>query len=584
MQAEQQALRNLELVAGKRKQEGILAEAREIREALALRRFNVAVMGQFKRGKSTLINALLGRELLPTDVAPITTAITLVEHGPAERASVRFEDGREEEIGVDQVRLFVSEEENPGNRKGVRVVRIELPAALLATGIRLVDTPGVGSVFTSNSEVTRSFLPRIDVAVVVLGSDPPISGEELGLVKAVAPDVGRLCIVLNKSDRVREATRLKAEAFTRQVLQGALGHDPGVLIHASARAALRDGADPGVSAVLLELSALATRSGAELAQASARRAIRHIAAHLLQQLDLERAVLVAPLEEIGRRIDGFREAMRDIDDLVLAACTRVKSDFGFDWEAWEARGTELLGEVVRGIGREVERAAGRSRRAGAGRIRGMAREIAYGEVRKLVDDSAKRATEEFDRHRAEQIERVSAETNRLIDRTAEAAAKAFDIPVARFEPEVLTIDPQAMIFEFVEPVQALDVEAWVIPILDTFSPRRAVVRRASDRSEALAREWLRTNLHEIDKHLIDWIDALTRQLETGMRVRLDGMRQDVLGAVDAGHRRRQEGEAAVRQQLDELFRQRSLVLEASALSGETRPEAAGCHPAAPTVS
>jgi GTP-binding protein EngB required for normal cell division len=569
MQAERQALENLELVANERKQEGILAEAREVREALARRRFNVAVMGQFKRGKSTLINALLGRDdLLPTDVAPITTAITTVEHGPTERASVRFEDGREEEIGVDQVRLFVSEEENPGNRKGVRVVRIELPAPLLTSGIRLVDTPGVGSVFESNSEVTRSFLPRIDVAVVVLGSDPPISGEELGLVKAVAPDVGRLCIVLNKSDRVREATRLKAEAFTRQVLHGALGHDPGVLIHASARAALREGADPGVSAVIRELSALATRSGAELAQASARRATRHIAAHLLQQLDLERAVLVAPLEEIGRRIDGFLEAMRDIDDLVIAACARVKSDFGFDWEAWEARRNRLLGEVVREIGREVERVAGRNSRAGARRVRGMAREIAYGEVKKLVDDSARRAIEEFNRHRAEQIERVGAETNRLIDRTAQAAARAFDIPVARFEPEVLTIDPQAMVFEFIEPVRALDAEAWVIPILDTFSPRRAVVQRASGRSEVLAREWLRTNLYEIDKHLIDWIDALTRQLETGMRSRLDGMRQEVLDAVESGRRRRQEGEAAVKHQLDQLCRQRSLVLQASALPVE----------------
>jgi len=584
MQAEQQALRNLELVANERKQEGILAEAREVREALARRRFNVAVMGQFKRGKSTLINALLGRELLPTDVAPITTAITTVEHGPAERARVRFEDGREEEIGVDQVRLFVSEEENPGNRKGVRVVRIELPAPLLASGIRLVDTPGVGSVFESNSEVTRSFLPRIDVAVVVLGSDPPISGEELGLVKAVAPDVGRLCIVLNKSDRVREATRLKAEAFTRQVLQGALGHDPGELIHASARAALREGGDPGVSAVIRELSALATRSGAELAQSSARRATRHIAAHLLQQLDLERAVLLAPLEEIGRRIDGFLEAMRDIDDLVIAACARVKSDFGFDWVAWEARRNELLGEVVREISREVERAAGQSSAGGARRVRGLAREIAYREVKNHVDDSARRAIEEFNRHRAEQIERVSAETNRLIDRTAEAAARAFDVPVARFEPEVLTIDPQVMVFEFIKPVQALDVDAWVVPVLDTFSSRRVVVQRASRRSEALAREWLRTNLHEIDKHLIDWIDALTRQLETGMRSRLDGMRQEVLGAVESGRRRRQEGEAAVKHQLDQLGRQRSLVLQASALSGETRSEAAGCHPATPTVS
>lgn len=523
-------------------------------------------MGQFKRGKSTLINALLGRELLPADVAPITTALTAVEHGARERTSVRFEDGREEEIGVDQVRLFVSEEENPGNRKGVRVVRIELPAPLLASGMRLVDTPGVGSVFTSASEVTRSFLPRIDVAVVVLGSDPPISGEELALVKAAAPNAGHLLFVLNKADRVREPTRLKAETFTRQILRDALGRDPEVLIHASARSALCDGEDPGVSKVIRELEGIAGRSGAELAQASAMRAARHIAAHLLTQLDLERAALVAPLEEIDRRIGGFLEAMRDIDDLVIAACARVRSDFGFDWQEWEARRKELLGQVVGEICREVDRAVGPEGRAGTRRVCRMTREIAQREVRKQVEGWADRAIEEFNRHRAEQIERVSAETNRLIDRAAEAAARAFDIPVARFEPQALTVDPRAMVFEFIQPVQALDVEAWLDPLLDAFSPRRIVVRRASRRSEALAREWLRTNLYEIDKHLIDWIDALTRQLETGMRSRLDAMRREVLDAVGAGRRRRAEGGAAIEHRLQELSRQRDAVVRASAPS------------------
>lgn len=562
MQAEERALRNLELVAGERGQEGIVAEAREARATLADRRFNVAVIGQFKRGKSTLINALLRRELLPADVAPVTTAIAIVEHGPQEHATARFEDGREEEIGVDQIRLFVSEEENPGNRKGVRVVRIQLPAPLLVSGIRLVDTPGVGSVFESNAEVTRSFLPRIDVAIVVLGSDPPISGEELALVKAVAPNVGRLCFVLNKADRVREATRLKAEAFTRQILRDALGRDPGLLIHASARAALREGEDPGVSAVSRELEGLAVCSGVELARASATRAATHIAAHLLQQLDLERAALVAPLEEIDRRIGGFLEAMRDIDDLVLAACARVRSDLGFEWQEWEARRKELLGQVVGEICRDVERAVEGNSRAGAGLIRSMARETAQREVRKQVEGWADRAIEEFDRHRAEQIERVSAETNRLINRAAKAAARAFDIPVALFEPEALTIDARAMVFEFIQPVQALDVEAWLNPVLDAFSPRRIVVRRASRCSEALAREWLRTNLYEIDKHLIDWIDALTRQLETGMRSQLGAMRQEVLDSVGAGRRRRAEGEAAIEHRLQELNRQRETVLGA----------------------
>jgi hypothetical protein len=126
-----------------------------------------------------------------------------------------------------------------------------------------------------------------------------------------------------------------------------------------------------------------------------------------------------------------------------------------------------------------------------------------------------------------------------------------------------------MVFEFIEPVQALDVEAWLIPLLDVVSPRRAVVRRACRRGEELAKEWLRTNLYEVDRHLVNWIDAVTRQLETGMRLRLTAMQQEVLDAVEAGRRRRAEGETAVEQQLTTLNRQREAILRVLALPEET---------------
>src|SRR5207244_12572453 len=79
----------------------------------------------------------------------------------------RFED----------VPLYVTEEHNHENVKGVAVVEVFLPAPLLARGLCLVDTPGIGSTFAANSEVTRAFVPHIDAALVVLGADPPISGD-----------------------------------------------------------------------------------------------------------------------------------------------------------------------------------------------------------------------------------------------------------------------------------------------------------------------------------------------------------------------------------------------------------------------
>ncbi len=559
MQAEERALETLEAVARERGQEGIAAEAREARSALAGRRFNVAVMGQFKRGKSTLINALLGRELLPADVAPITTAVTVVEHGPRESAAVRFVDGHEEEVGVDQLRLFVSEEDNPGNRKGVRVARLELPSPLLASGMRLVDTPGVGSVFESNAEATREFLPRIDVALVVLGSDPPISGDELALVKSAAPGVGRMYFILNKADLVSETTRFKAEAFTRQVLRGAVGADPGPLIHTSALTALRGGVDSGVATLMRGLSELATGAGAELARASAVRAARHIAGHLLQQLDLERAALLSPAEELDRRIAAFQNAMCDVEDLTLAALARIKGGLSYDWSAWEAEKEEFLararGVLVTGVESDIRHVGSASRR----RIRATARDHARDATRRQVDAWHERANAEMRQLRERWTSTATEAANRLIGRVAAAAAEAFDIPVAAFEPELLELEARPLTFEFFEHVIFLDPRAVVIPVADALSSRRAVVARAAAAAVKLADDWVRRNFYEVDQALVRWLDALAQTLDAEVRARLDGVRQEVLDAVAAGRRRRAEGEMAVRLQVEAVDRQRALV-------------------------
>ena len=564
MHAEERALETLEAVARERGQEGIVAEAREARSALAGRRFNVAVMGQFKRGKSTLINALLGRELLPADVAPITTAVTVVEHGPRESAAVRFVDGHEEEVGVDQLRLFVSEEDNPGNRKGVRVARIELPCPLLASGMRLVDTPGVGSVFESNAEATREFVPRIDVAVVVLGSDPPITGDELALVKSVAPGVGRIFFVLNKADIVAEPVRVKAEAFTRRVLRDALGDDPGRLIHASALTALGGGLDPGVAALTRDLSELAARAGAELARTSGARAARHLAAHVLGALDIERAALLSPTDEIDRRIAAFLDAMRDVDDLALAALARTKAALSYDWSAWEEEKETFLVEARRALRASVESELARLDGASRRKIRNLAREHARAAGERQIAIWHERAAAEMQRRRESWTAQASERANALIDRVAHAAAAAFDIPVARFEPEVLDLDAPPPVFEFFEDVIFLDPRAAVIAVRDTLSSRRAVARRAAARAAAAADGWLRRNLSDVDQTLVGWLDKLATGLDAAVRARLDAARQEVLDAVAAGRRRRERGEMAVKERVEELDRQRADLLEALA--------------------
>ena len=194
-------------------------EARELASRISEGRFYVACVGQFKRGKSTLINALIGAPVLPVGFIPVTAVPTVIRFGEALKARIRGRDRSWQDIPVSEVKQFVSEEHNPENTKGVTGVEVFVPSPLLSTGICLVDTPGLGSVFSGNTAATQDFIPHVDAALVVVGADPPLAGEELALVEAVAQNVRDVIVVLNKADRTTEAEKAAAAQFTRALLE-----------------------------------------------------------------------------------------------------------------------------------------------------------------------------------------------------------------------------------------------------------------------------------------------------------------------------------------------------------------------------
>ena len=164
----------------------IAADAEALATRIAENRFYVAVLGQFKRGKSTLVNALLGEAVLPVGVVPVTTVVTVIRHGEERAARVRFEDDHWHGVEPATLAEYVSEERNPGNQKRVVGIEVFHPSPLLASGLCLVDTPGVGSVFSGATAATTSFVPHIDAALIVIGGDPPLSGDEAVLAESVS--------------------------------------------------------------------------------------------------------------------------------------------------------------------------------------------------------------------------------------------------------------------------------------------------------------------------------------------------------------------------------------------------------------
>lgn len=211
---------------------------RDLQVRLAEDRFNLAVVGQFKRGKSSLMNALIGRDLLPTGLLPLTSAITTLRYGPQESVVLRRKGWvLEQEIPLEQLAEYITEQGNPGNEKGVIEARVELPAPFLRRGLHFVDTPGVGSAQTANTETTYAFLPQADAVIFVTSVEAPLSEVEESFLRDIRQHVRRLFIVVNKIDLLAAHERTQVLAYARAVLTRTLGTEPRVY-PVSARQAL----------------------------------------------------------------------------------------------------------------------------------------------------------------------------------------------------------------------------------------------------------------------------------------------------------------------------------------------------------
>src|SRR5262249_51682233 len=149
-------------------------------------------------------------------------------------ATVRLRAGRSLLVPVADLEAYVAESGNPRNGKGVATVEVSLPHPLLATGMCLVDTPGLTSPFRDSTASTEAFVPHIDAALVVLGSDPPVSLDELEMVGALADQTDALILVLNKADRVPEAERQQAQRFSEERIAERLGRDVSPMLEVSA--------------------------------------------------------------------------------------------------------------------------------------------------------------------------------------------------------------------------------------------------------------------------------------------------------------------------------------------------------------
>jgi len=194
---------------------------------------DVAILGQFKAGKSSFVNSLVGRDVLPVGVIPVTTVITRLRYGERERAVISFYDGTTREISVSALDEYTSEAKNPSNEKNVETVDIELPILADYAGLRLVDTPGLGSVFKAHMEVSANWLPEVGAAILAVSADRPLSENDMQLIRELTQYTPKIILLLTKADLLTPSQQDEVVRFFEDTLKRELNREYPIFLYST---------------------------------------------------------------------------------------------------------------------------------------------------------------------------------------------------------------------------------------------------------------------------------------------------------------------------------------------------------------
>ncbi|MDX2480231.1 MAG: dynamin family protein [Desulfuromusa sp.] len=417
------------------------SELESLQSRLVAGQFRLAVLGQFKRGKSTLLNALLGEELLPTDILPVTAIPTFIGSSAEIDVQVSFDTEAEpvtfplssgQSLG-DFLTEYVTEAGNPNNHRQVKRVDVSHPAEILKQGIVLIDTPGIGSTHKHNTEVAYQVLPQCDAAIFLVSPDPPITEIELDYLKEIQQYLPRTFFLLNKVDFLDEKEKNVSLRFLADQLAPLCDGVPPVL-PISARKGLEarlsgdvDGwKNSGMQQVEQNLIDFFAREKQQILHNSLQRRICDQINSINMQLQLSLSALMLPEAELKQRIEQFRQSLPAVEREKEAAKDILSGD---------------LQRLVERLNKEVEEVRVQAKEKIIGKLETHIQSVAdTEELERQVRETlaremplffapAMRKVAEIVRAEATELLTLHQQrSNRLIEQVRQIAAELFDIP------------------------------------------------------------------------------------------------------------------------------------------------------------
>jgi GTPase Era involved in 16S rRNA processing len=326
---------------------------------LAEERALLVVLGEFSRGKTTLVNALLGEAVLPMGVTPTTALIHEIRYGEERRAVlVRGGDGEPQREPVALERLAeLTVGAAPGAVDLLRV-EIELPAPLLRDRVTLVDTPGVNDLNLQRAEITYGYVPRADAVLFVLDATQALTESEARFLaeRLLAAGRDRIVFALNKADLLGEDEQAQVLTFVREQLVRLLPGAPVVLTSAT-RALGGQWVGSGVD----ELEA---RLGATLGGERLRLVLDVAADEAMRLCDLCRQALAVrrrglgmDAEELGRRAAALQADVEQARQRVEERRLRITEEVAAVRQSAHEDLREFTAALAAALPREIEKVA-----------------------------------------------------------------------------------------------------------------------------------------------------------------------------------------------------------------------------------
>ncbi len=497
-----------------------LAKLDELQARLDDARLRVAALGQFKRGKSTLLNALLGAPILPTGVTPVTAIPAFIQAGDRLSVHIALKDERRtvvSGVGEEAPRLlgeFTSEAQNPRNRRRVASVTIEAPSEFLTEGVILVDTPGVGSTFAHNTTAAESALAECDAALFVLSADPPITEVEIDYLEKVRKLVPRIFFVLNKADLLDDLERVTAERFLASVLRQRGFEAPEHIFVVSSRRALRAKLDgdarafeqSGVADLERALASKLAHEKRMILDVTGRQRLGAVINDLLFQSEFECKALLTPEDELRRKAETFEASARQFEperrrlsDLLSLDRRELLLDLEAQtdkvWNEAKAEAHRLIDKIDDSRIETPEARAKIAEALAAYFEKSLGEEV--GLFRDRVDAAAKSHSDR---------------AGVLIDLVRQTAADLLDIPASPTQAEEVFQTAREPYWVAPEPIPSLiDVSASVAALL---LPRKQRQRRARKVLTEQAERAALRNVANLEWSLRQNIEDSVRRFET----------------------------------------------------------------------